>query len=161
MLGATVVERPGLATIVAARGEATGSTLPWEDFVARATSEALDEVSRRVAALGSEDRSDILFTSGTTGAPKGVVMTHGRTIRVATDWVAMTGLHAGDRYLMVNPFFHMFGLKSGILACVSTGAVMLPEAVFDVDRVLARVENERVTVLPGAPTLYQSILDHP
>ena len=76
-------------------------------------------------------------------------MTHGRTLRVATDWVAMTGLTAGDRYLMVNPYFHMFGLKAGILACVASGATMLPEAVFDVDRVLARVAAEQVTVLPG------------
>jgi acyl-CoA synthetase (AMP-forming)/AMP-acid ligase II len=61
----------------------------------------------------------------------------------------------------VNPYFHMFGLKAGILASVASGATMLPEPVFDVDRVLARVAAEHVTVLPGPPTLYQSILDHP
>ena len=54
--------------------------------------------------------------------PKGVVMSHRRTLRVATDWVEMTGLCAEDRYLMVNPYFHMFGLKAGILACVASGA---------------------------------------
>src|SRR5207302_5336069 len=101
------------------------------------------------------------FTSGTTGVPKGVVMPHERTLGVATDWVRMTGLDADDRYLMVNPYFHQFGLKAGILACLSSGAAMLPEAAFDVDRALARVAEERVTVFPGAPTLYHSILDHP
>jgi acyl-CoA synthetase (AMP-forming)/AMP-acid ligase II len=75
--------------------------------------------------------------------------------------VAMTGLHAGDRYLMVNPYFHMFGLKAGILACVAAGATMYPEAVFDAGRALQRVADEQITVLPGAPTLYQSLLDHP
>jgi HIP---CoA ligase len=90
-----------------------------------------------------------------------VVQTHDRTVRVGTDWVAMTGLRAGDRYLMVNPYFHMFGLKAGILASVAAGATMLPQAVFDVDDVLTRVQREKVTVLPGAPTVYQSILDHP
>ena len=93
-------------------------------------------MERRSAGLGADDPSDILFTSGTTGFPKGVVQTHGRTLRVATDWVAMTGLAAGDRYLMVNPYFHMFGLKAGILASIAAGATMLPEPVFDVDRVL-------------------------
>jgi acyl-CoA synthetase (AMP-forming)/AMP-acid ligase II len=73
----------------------------------------------------------------------------------------MTGLTPDDRYLMVNPYFHMFGLKAGILACVAGGAAMLPQPVFDADRVLARVAGEQVTVLPGPPTLYQSLLDHP
>ena len=88
-------------------------------------------------------------------------MTHGRTLRVAEDWVAMTGLSPDDRYLMMNPYFHMFGLKAGILACLSAGATMLPHAVFDADRILERVGREAVTVLPGPPTLYQAILDHP
>jgi acyl-CoA synthetase (AMP-forming)/AMP-acid ligase II len=152
---------PALQTIVVAKGRAGGSAASWRDFMATTTPAARAEVERRGAALGPDDPSDILFTSGTTGVPKGVVMTHGRTLIVATDWVAMTGLHAGDVYLQVNPYFHMFGLKAGILASVASGATMLPEPVFDVDRVLARVAAEHVTVLPGPPTLYQSILDHP
>jgi acyl-CoA synthetase (AMP-forming)/AMP-acid ligase II len=152
---------PDLTTTVVVRGQVPDGTLSREDFVGRATPESLREVARRSAALTADDPSDILFTSGTTGVPKGVVMTHGRTLTIATDWVAMTGLSAGDVYLQVNPYFHMFGLKAGILASVVAGATMLPEAVFDVDRVLSRVASERVTVLPGPPTLYQSILDHP
>ncbi len=160
MLAATEVALPSLETVVVAHGPVTAPNLAWDDFVGRAGRDSLEEVDRRRAELGPEDPSDILFTSGTTGSPKGVVMTHGRTLAVATDWVAMTGLSAGDVYLMVNPYFHMFGLKAGILASVAAGATMLPEPVFDADRVLARVAGERVTVLPGPPTLYQSILDH-
>ncbi|HEV3274584.1 MAG TPA: FadD3 family acyl-CoA ligase [Candidatus Dormibacteraeota bacterium] len=164
MLEGSGVPLPALETVVLARGradQATNGAMDWTTFVGRATPAALEEVQRRSAALGPENASDILFTSGTTGVPKGVVMTHGRTLTVAGDWVAMSGLSAGDVYLQVNPYFHMFGLKAGILASVVAGATMLPEAVFDVDAVLSRVEAEGVTVLPGAPTIYQSILDHP
>jgi acyl-CoA synthetase (AMP-forming)/AMP-acid ligase II len=164
MLEGSGVPLPALETAVLVRGRADGAgnqAVDWTTFVGRATPAALAEVQRRSAALGPEDPSDILFTSGTTGVPKGVVMTHGRTLTVASDWVAMSGLRAGDVYLQVNPYFHMFGLKAGILASVIAGATMLPEAVFDVDAILARVETEHVTVLPGAPTIYQSILDHP
>jgi HIP---CoA ligase len=161
MLRATDQSLPDLSTVMVARGSAPDGAVPWAAFLGRATAAHRDEVGRRWPGLGPEDRSDILFTSGTTGHPKGVVMTHSRTLCVATDWVAMTGLNAQDRYLMVNPYFHMFGLKAGILACLASGATMLPEAVFDVDRILYRVGAEGVTVLPGPPTLYQSILDHP
>ncbi len=161
MLAGAGVALPHLETVVVASGPAREGTISWADFMATADAAALTEVDRRRDAVGPDDPSDILFTSGTTGVPKGVVMTHARTLCVATDWVAMTGITDADRYLMVNPYFHMFGLKAGILACVASGATMLPEPVFDVDRVLARVAAEKVTVLPGPPTLYQSILDHP
>jgi len=161
MLSGAGTDLPALGRVVTARGDAVGGVLAWDEFARLGTPEARDEVARRSAVLGPDDPSDILFTSGTTGSPKGVVMTHGRTLTVATDWVAMTGLTAGDVYLQVNPYFHMFGLKAGILASVAAGATMLPEPVFDPARVLARVAAEHVTVLPGPPTLYQSILDDP
>jgi acyl-CoA synthetase (AMP-forming)/AMP-acid ligase II len=161
MLRSTGADLPDLATIVVHRGGAPDGTEPWAGFLGRATDAGRAIVDRRRDRLAPDDPSDILFTSGTTGLPKGVVMTHGRTLCVATDWVQMTGLCPDDRYLMVNPYFHMFGLKAGILACIASGATMLPEAVFDVDRVLGRVARERVTVLPGSPTLYHPCRAHP
>ena len=149
------IQLPALQTVVVAHRES------WDDFVSRATEADLAEVDRRRDAVTPDDPSDILFTSGTTGRPKGVVSTHARTLFVATDWADMTGLRAGDRYLQVNPYFHMFGLKAGILTSVSAGVTMLPEPVLDVERALQRIAREQVTVFPGAPTLYQTILDFP
>jgi acyl-CoA synthetase (AMP-forming)/AMP-acid ligase II len=159
LLEKTGIPLPALESVLIAKGPSPGRSMAWADFLERATPDASAEVGQRIRALGPDDPSDILFTSGTTGISKGVVMTHGRTLTVATDWVAMTGLTRGDAYLQVNPYFHMFGLKAGILASITAGATMLPEPVFDVERVLRRVESEKVTVLPGAPTIYQAILD--
>ena len=161
MLRSTGVDLPHLQTTVVARGDAPDGTESWADFLARANDDGRAEVDRRRAAVTPDDPSDILFTSGTTGAPKGSVSTQRRTLFVATDWADMVGLQEGDRYLQVNPYFHMFGLKSGILTSVFAGVTMLPEPVFDAGRAMERIERERVTVFPGAPTLYQSILDHP
>jgi acyl-CoA synthetase (AMP-forming)/AMP-acid ligase II len=119
------------------------------------------EVMAAWRAVTGGDLSDIIFTSGTTGRPKGATTTHAQTLRTFATWAAIVGLAEGDRYLIVNPFFHTFGYKAGIIACLLAGATIVPEPVFDVDRVLERVAAEKITMLPGPPTLYQSILDHP
>ncbi len=115
------------------------------------------------AAAGVEpgDLSDIIFTSGTTGRPKGVMCSHEQTIKAFEAWTEVIGLTEGDRYLIVNPFFHTFGYKAGFLSCLIRGATIIPEPVFDVDQVLAKAAAERVSMLPGPPTLYLSILAHP
>ena len=118
-------------------------------------------VDARWQAVRGDDVSDVLFTSGTTGAPKGVLMTHAQTLRQFSDWCDMAGLVEGDRYLIVNPFFHMFGYKAGCLAALMRGATIIPKPVFEVDDLLRTVAAESVTVFPGPPTVYQSILDHP
>jgi HIP---CoA ligase len=145
----------------------------WEEFLAGAdgvVEAAGDMVDRPVSDREARDRwqavtadalSDIIFTSGTTGRPKGAMTTHGQTLRTFATWASIVGLAEGDRYLIVNPFFHTFGYKAGIVACLTAGATIVPEAVFDVDRVLDRIAAERISVLPGPPTLYQSILEHP
>ncbi|WP_110970659.1 FadD3 family acyl-CoA ligase [Pseudomonas huaxiensis] len=116
---------------------------------------------RRALSIGPQAMCDLLFTSGTTGKPKGVMSAHGQNLRAFGEYVQVLGLVPGDRYLIVNPFFHAFGYKAGWLTCLIAGATILPHAVFDADAVFQRIANERISVLPGAPTLYLSLLAHP
>jgi acyl-CoA synthetase (AMP-forming)/AMP-acid ligase II len=153
-------ELPALERIVVLRGETEGAT-PWDAFLAGGAAVPEAEARARAAAVSPDDLSDLLFTSGTTGQPKGVMTTHGQNLRAFATWSELVGLRAGDRYLVVNPFFHAFGYKAGWLASLMRGATVLPHAVFDVPAVLERIARERVSVLPGPPTLYQSILAHP
>jgi acyl-CoA synthetase (AMP-forming)/AMP-acid ligase II len=122
---------------------------------------AVDGPPQPLPVLEPGDLSEIMFTSGTTGAPKGAMLRHGTTTRVFSTYVDILGLERGDRYLIVNPFFHTFGLKAGILACILTGATMVPMASLDLPGAMATIERERITTLPGPPTLYQTLLDHP
>jgi len=133
----------------------------WEVFLSEGGACSADVAAGRTASITPGDLSDLVFTSGTTGRPKGAMSTHGQTLRTFATWAEVVGLRAGDRYLIVNPFFHTFGYKAGILACLMTGATMVPEPVFDVDRLVQRIEDERISVLPGPPTIFQSLLDHP
>jgi acyl-CoA synthetase (AMP-forming)/AMP-acid ligase II len=128
----------------------------WTEFLARGT-----DAEVLPTELGGDALCAILFTSGTTGRPKGAMLTHGATVRAYDAWSTVVGLRAGDRYLVVNPFFHSFGLNAGIVASLVKGAAIIPHAVFDVDAVMARAAEEHVSMLPGPPTVYQSILDHP
>lgn len=154
-------ERPDLDEIVVLHGNVPDTQFTWKGFLDRGTGVDRSEIQARADAIGPDDLCDILFTSGTTGAPKGAMLAHGATCRAYTAWTDVVGLREGDRYLIVNPFFHSFGLKAGILACVLKGATIIPHAVFDVPSVMKRVAEERVSMLPGPPAIYQTMLDHP
>ncbi|MGD0557554.1 MAG: FadD3 family acyl-CoA ligase [Streptosporangiaceae bacterium] len=129
----------------------------WAGFIAGAA-QVPDDAANTVRP---DDISDIMFTSGTTGRSKGAMTSHERSLGVARAWADLGGLSPADRYLVVNPFFHTFGYKAGILACVLTGATIVPQPVFDPPETMRLIDAEHITVLPGAPTIYQMILDHP
>jgi acyl-CoA synthetase (AMP-forming)/AMP-acid ligase II len=154
LLGGDPVEALGLDLPVVRTSE-------WEAFLARA--EEVDEavVTAAAAAVAPTDPCDIVFTSGTTGRPKGAVATHGASVRLFQTWADTVGLRDADRMLVVAPFFHTFGYKAGLLACLLKTATMVPLKVFDVDAALGRIADERIAVVPGPPTLFSSLLEHP
>jgi HIP---CoA ligase len=148
---------PALRQIVRIPIEADDGT--WEDFIATGSDSA--PVAARAAAVTPDDVSDILFTSGTTGRSKGVLCAHRQSLSASASWAANGKITSDDRYLCINPFFHNFGYKAGILACLQTGATLIPHLTFDPLRALQAIEQHRITVLPGPPTIYQTLLDHP
>ncbi|KPC62269.1 FadD3 family acyl-CoA ligase [Streptomyces chattanoogensis] len=152
---------PHLERIVVLSDDAPADFTTWKDFLAAGASVPAAAVATRADTIRSDAPSDIVFTSGTTGHPKGAVITHAQTLRAYAVWSDLAGLRQGDRYLIVNPFFHTFGYKAGIIACLLRGATMIPQPVFGVETALANIAAERISVLPGPPTLHQQILDHP
>ncbi len=158
--GATpVAELPALAAILLIDGTApAGKATGWEEFLSRQVSPA--ELAARRAQVKPSDTADILFTSGTTGNPKGAMHSHGQGIWMASLWIRANDLRHGDKELIVNPFFHSFGYRAGWVSCLLGGMTVYPVAVFDAVQVMQTIAREKITVLMGSPTLFASIIDH-
>ena len=135
--------------------------MDWSDFLQKTTPDSQLKVAGRIANLTANSTADLMFTSGTTGRPKGVMAAHGPTIRAFSAWGRVVGLQPDDRYLIVNPFFHSFGYKAGWVAAFIQGATVYPEQVFEAEAVLTRIAQEKISFLPGPPTLFLSMLAHP
>ena len=149
---------PALRHIVRVPVEEDDGT--WDEFMA-GPQIPLHEIDDRARAVRPDDVSDILFTSGTTGRSKGVLCAHRQSLSAPAAWAECGRLTSADRYLCINPFFHNFGYKAGILACLQTGATLIPQLTFDPEQAMRAVAEQRITVLPGPPTIYQTLLDHP
>lgn len=135
--------------------------LSWVQFMAKADATDAQAQLQREARIKPDDTADLMFTSGTTGRPKGVMCAHRPTILAFKAWSDVVGLSKGSRYLIVNPFFHTFGYKAGWVAALLQGATVYPEQVFDAEAILRRIEGDRITFMPGPPTLFLSMLAHP
>ncbi len=154
----------GLRHLVVLRdhvGDDRDGNMRWENFLQLAQTVPLSLVHQREQSLRADSMADLMFTSGTTGRPKGVMAAHGPTIRAFTEWAKVVGLDEGDHYLIVNPFFHTFGYKAGWVAAFMRGATVFPHLVFDTEQALQRIAQERIHFLPGPPTLFLNMLAHP
>ena len=162
LLAGAGVELPALSQTILLAGEPDASSILWDDFVARgrAVPDARSRRARRVDRPRRPERRRVHV--GHDGEPQGCRDdARPDAARAYLDWCDWADLRPGDRYLIANPFFHIFGYKAGCLACLMRGATIFPLAVFDAGVVLEMVERERISVLPGPPTIYHSLLDHP
>lgn len=154
-----------VATVVRVPVDGGDENMPgvtdYEDFMALADENSRAVADARAQEVSPEDISDVMFTSGTTGRSKGVLTAHRQSVGIAEAWGECAKMTSEDNYLIINPFFHSFGYKAGFLVCLLNGATAVPMAVFDVPKVVAKVHDNQISVLPGAPTIFQSILDHP
>jgi HIP---CoA ligase len=164
---------PGLKLVVDLSADSAGhalagypsvgsaTTMAWDEFLNSASAVSQDAATDRLYAVRPDDLSEIIFTSGTTGRAKGVMLAHGRGIELYTAYGDIWGLREGDRYLISLPLFHTGGNKAGMIASLIHGVTMVPFGVFDTAAAMAAIERERITVMNGPPTIYSSILDHP
>ncbi|MGI8336679.1 AMP-binding protein [Actinomadura scrupuli] len=133
--------------------------LDWEAFLAGGTAVTPAEAEKRALSITGDDLGEIMATSGTTGTPKGVMLHHSQLLRGYWDWAEIVTLTEDDRYPIIAPFSHGFGINAGLLACVLKRATMMPIALFVPDELMDLIERERVSILAGAPAMFFKILD--
>ena len=119
---------------------------------------ALDQATDAVAG---EDVSEIVFTSGTTGAPKGVQLSHRQMMMSYWAWSGIGGLGFGDKYLVITPFSHGFGLNAGIIASALRGMCMVLIDVFEPQRTMGLIRRHGINVMGGPPNLFARLMDLP
>jgi acyl-CoA synthetase (AMP-forming)/AMP-acid ligase II len=135
--------------------------LGWDEFLGSASAVSPAAAIRAADAVHPDDLSEVIFTSGTTGRAKGVMLAHGPGIELYTRYGEIWGLREGDRYLISLPLFHTGGNKAGMIASLIHGVTMVPLTVFGEAAAMATIERERVTVMNGPPTIYSMILNNP
>jgi acyl-CoA synthetase (AMP-forming)/AMP-acid ligase II len=154
-----------LEEVVVLRGASAPATVGCTELLSRATAEATADVVRRSAAADHPDRLDdtslVMFTSGTTGMPKGAEVRGSAIIAAFAHYTAAIGARPDDRMLVINPFFHAFGFNGATIPCLLSGATIVPHAVFEPTAVLEKIEAERISLLPGPPAIFQALLNHP
>ncbi|TYL55866.1 AMP-binding protein [Nocardioides sp. BGMRC 2183] len=156
-----IAELDALECVIDLGGGEHPAAVGWEEFLAGAERISRAELATAAGSVTADTVADIVFTSGTTGVPKGVVMAHRQTVGTGRVWAENADLSADDRYGIVNPFFHVFGYKAGIVASLAAGSAIYPIATFDPVGLMTLIQDEHLTVLPGAPTIFLTLISEP
>jgi acyl-CoA synthetase (AMP-forming)/AMP-acid ligase II len=159
MLHRTDPELARIPTVLLDDVERDG-TMTWSRFVGEGQAIADDIAEARIAAVGADDLANVVFTSGTTGRPKGAMMTHRTVMHTAGQIGDRFEVVRHERMFVVLPFFHVFGLVMQ-LTCALTGATCVLSSVFDPEKMVTFLEAERITVLPGPPPIFHALLAAP
>ncbi|XKE55790.1 AMP-binding protein [Sutcliffiella horikoshii] len=152
---------PKLKNIIFMGSERHPGMFTWDDLLNKASTITDEELMTLQNSTSYEDVINMQYTSGTTGFPKGVMLTHSNIINNAINVAECQKLTVEDRICIPVPFFHCFGCVMGTLAAVATGATMVPLVMFDPLLVLKAVEQEKCTALYGVPTMFIAELNHP
>ena len=152
---------PHLKNVIYLGEEAQQGMFTWGDLLERASLVDEEALVARQQSLSPDEVINMQYTSGTTGFPKGVMLSHVNIVNNAIKVAECQRLGVDDRVCIPVPFFHCFGCVMGTLACVATGATMVPVISFDAGTVLSVVESERCTALYGVPTMFIAEINHP
>ena len=134
--------------------------LTWEEAVARADMVPIEEVYRRAAAVDKDDVANMQYTSGTTGFPKGVMLTHYNVVNNGKCIGDRMDLSTADRMMIQVPMFHCFGMVLAMTASMTHGATLLPLPYYAPKPALACIHSERITAFHGVPTMFIAMLEH-
>ncbi len=134
--------------------------LEWNDALLRADQVPLGEVYRMAANVDKDDVCNMQYTSGTTGFPKGVMLTHYNVVNNGKYIGDHMDLSTADRMMIQVPMFHCFGMVLSMTASMTHGTTMLPLPYFSPKPALACVHNEHITAFNGVPTMFIAMMEH-
>ncbi|AEH47748.1 AMP-binding protein [Parageobacillus thermoglucosidasius] len=152
---------PKLKNVIVIGDKRYPGAYTWNDLLALAHDVTEEQLDKQMNSLDPHDVINMQYTSGTTGFPKGVMLTHYNIVNNAYNIAQCMKLTKEDRLCIPVPFFHCFGCVLGTLACVSVGATMVPIQEFNPKQVLQTVQDEKCTALHGVPTMFIAELNDP
>jgi fatty-acyl-CoA synthase len=150
---------PFLRNVISVESEQPGC-LTWEQALARAEKTPIEVVYQRMAMISRHDVCNMQYTSGTTGFPKGVMLTHYNVVNNGKNIGDRMDLSTADRFLIQVPMFHCFGMVLSMTASVTHGATMVPVPAFSPKASLAAIGRERITAVNGVPTMFIAMMGH-